>query len=321
MQPSDAPRERDGGSPKAQEGAARTGSGDSMNAAEQVPAELVAASEAAAGAGLAAGVEAWKTLREVGEGGRADEGERRIAEWKRAAGMEGDALERLLLWHACREALRRVDALKLDAWVRASLIAELKNYHAARGSLECGEYLFVRAAEVATLRRFPAGCVDFVTSGIPRSWFPEAGLAGAARMAWYVATRLGGLKPFIFLHVAPYPKNRALVLEKEVMRAYHRMARSLELQPEMRGILGHAWFYDPAALKDYPHLEPLNRPFVSGGGTVITLGPAPRTSGVLEGDASRKKDYLEGKLRYRYGLAIWPRAAAVRWAKEHPEYG
>lgn len=302
------------------------GKGGLAKAQEELPPELSAASEAAARAGLNAAAAAWTTLSEVGEGGRSDEGENRVAEWKRAAGTEGDSLERLLLWHACREALRRLDSLapdslKLDAWVRASLIAELKNYHAARGPLACGEYLFVRAAEVATLRRFPAGCVDFVTSGIPRSWFPQAGFAGAAGMAWYVATRLGGLKPCVFLHVAPYPKNRALVLEKEVMKAYHRMARTLELQPRMRGILGHAWFYDPAALKDYPHLEPLNRPFVSGGGTIVTLGPAPPTSGVLEGDASRKKDYLEGKLQYRYGLAIWPRREALRWAKEHPEYG
>ena len=40
----------------------------------------------------------------------------------------------------------------------------------------------------------------------------------------------------------------------------------------------------------------------------------------LEGNQQRKADYLAGKLAYRYGLALWPRAAAIRWADAHPEY-
>jgi hypothetical protein len=97
------------------------------------------------------------------------------------------------------------------------------------------------------------------------------------------------------------------------------MARSMQLQPDVRALLAHAWFHDPAAVRDNPQLEVLNRPYVEHGGLVTLLGPAPPSSGVLEGNAQRKEDYLAGKLQYKYGFAIWPRDAAIRWADEHPE--
>lgn len=287
---------------------------DAATAPEDLPAEFAPAAAALARTGRSAASAAWEILSQVGDGN----GVNLVKELKSGAGLDGDSLERLLLWYACRQALDRADSVPLDTWVRTTLLTELRNYHAARGPLDCDNYSFVRAAEMATLRRFPAGCVDFVNSGIPRSWLPQAGFPGSFKLLWHLA-RLGGIKPLILLHVAPYPKNRALVLEKEVLKAYHRLARSLKLQPEMLGIFGHSWFYDPAALRDYPHLEPLNRPFLSCGGKVILLGPAPPDSGVLVGDAVRKQNYLAGKLQYRYGLALWPRAAALRWADENAQ--
>lgn len=241
-----------------------------------------------------------------------------MKEVKAAAKVDGDLVERALIWYAAQQALPRIDTLLLDDSARARLASELRQYHAVRGSIAAGAYPFVRAAKMATLRLYPAGPMDWVISGIPRSWVFEAA-GGAPRLLWFIARRLRGFSPCFFMHVAPAPKNRALVLEKEVLKSYHRMARCLELQPRMRAIIGYAWFFDPAAVRDQPHLEALNRPFVAECGTIALLGPAPAESGVLEGNAARKQDYLEGKLQYRYGLAIWPRASALRWMKAHPE--
>jgi hypothetical protein len=157
-------------------------------------------------------------------------------------------------------------------------------------------------------------------SGIPRSYLLSASFPANLRLLAFVLFRLQGLVPYFFIHVAPSPRNRALTVPKEVFRSYHRMAGSLQLQPEVRAILGHAWFHDPAAVRDYPHLEPLNRPFVNHGGLITLLGPAPPDSGVLERNPQRSADYLSGKVRYRYGFAIWPREEAIRWADAHPEF-
>ena len=116
------------------------------------------------------------------------------------------------------------------------------------------------------------------------------------------------------------PRNRALVIEKEVRRAYYRMARSLMLQPEMKGILTSAWFHDPAALKEAPHLAALNEPYLHHGGRIVTsVGDAGEDSGFLKYNPERRKLYEQGKLRIQLTLAMWPRAAAIRWAEAHPE--
>jgi hypothetical protein len=98
------------------------------------------------------------------------------------------------------------------------------------------------------------------------------------------------------------------------------MARSLMLQPEMKGILCSAWFHDPAALRDAPHLAALNEPYLQYGGRILTsVGEAKEDSGFLKFNPERRKLYEEGKLRIDLTLAMWPRAAAIRWAEQHPE--
>ncbi len=234
-----------------------------------------------------------------------------------AAGV--DTLERLLLFHATARTLPRVDELRVHSSVKLLLREEMERLPAARGALKVGTYDFVWAARMATLRRFPAGPMDWEISGVPRSWMWQA-RAGIFRLGWFITTRLGGFRPCFVMHVARRPRSRALVLEKEVNRSYYRMARSLELQPEMRALVAAAWFHDPRAEADYPHLGALSRPYRENGGIIVPLGPAGLDSGVLEGNAQRRTQVEAGELSYRMGLAIWPRNAAVAWARAHPEY-
>ena len=240
---------------------------------------------------------------------------------KKGAGVEGDEVERLLLWCAAQQALPRVASLPVDKWVVGRLDQDLRELHATNVSMAAGSYHFDRAAKMATLRRFPAGPLEWEVSGIPRSFFLQAAFPANVRLAAFVSLRVRGLVPCFFTHVAPSPRNRGLSVPKEVFRSYYRMAPSLELQPQARALLAHAWFHDPAAVRDHPHLETLNRPFVSHGGLITLLAPAPPSSGVLERNSKRSEDYLAGRVQYRYGFAIWPRDAAIRWAKAHPEFG
>lgn len=242
-----------------------------------------------------------------------------VAALKSKAGLEGDDLERLLLWHGARQVLPRVPTLPVENTVRKLLDQDLRQLHALNVSLEAGSHGFNRAAKMATLRCFPAGPMEWEVTGIPLSYFLHAAFPGNLRFLAFVIFRLGGRRPCFLMHVAPAPRKRGLRVPKEVLRAYYRMARSLQLQPEVRALLAHAWFHDPAAVRDHPHLEVLNRPYIDHGGMIVLLGPAPPDSGVLEGNAQRSADYLAGKLQYKFGFAIWPRAAAIQWADAHPE--
>jgi hypothetical protein len=267
--------------------------------------------------GKPSGEIAWSILSGIGD--RRSNTTEHILALKAAAKLNDDSLERLLIWQAGQQALPQVNSLPVESAVRKLLDRELLQLHEVRVDLGVNTYHFDRAAKIATLRRFPAGPMEWEISGIPRSWFLQARFPANARLLWFVASRLGGRGPCFFMHVAPHPRNRLLSVEKEVLASYYRIARSLELRPQMRALLASAWFHDPAAVRDYPHLEVLSRLYLNHGGFIATLGPAPASSGVLEGDARRKADYLAGKIQYRHGIAIWPRAAAIQWAKEHPD--
>lgn len=246
-----------------------------------------------------------------------------LKEQARAAGIEveADAFERALLRSAAAEFEPRIASLPIYESVRKLLRDEYRFYTGpGRGTLlETGSYLFVTACKTISLRRFPAGPMDWEISGFPRSWFLKVGRSDLPRLAWFLTARVGGFRPAFFMHVARRPKNRGLLLEKEVLRGYYRMARSLELQPAMKAILASSWFHDPAAVSENPHLEWLNRLYRDEGGLIVTAGPAPADAGFMEHNADRKERFENGRLGYRMGVAIWPRRAAIDWACRHPE--
>lgn len=289
-----------------------------MSPSSETPETLHRADFALRRIGTSAEDVAWTLLHGV----RDDEASiAPVTALKKEVGLDGDEMERLLFWHAARQALPRVPSLPVDESVRGRLDQDLRQLHTMNVSMAAGSYHFNRAAKIATLRRFPAGPMEWELSGIPRSFFLQAAFPANLRFLAFVIFHLRGRAPCFFMHVAPAPRNRALSVPKEVLRAYYRMGRSLQLQPDVRALLGHAWFHDPAAVRDYPHLEVLNRPYIDHGGLITLLEPAPPSSGVLEGNAQRRADYLTGKVQYKYGFAIWPRDAAIRWVDAHPELG
>lgn len=248
--------------------------------------------------------------------------------WKealRSAGtaVEGDALERVVLAYAVQESREGIESLRVHPGVKILMQKEFQAYSKPPGpssQLLAGTDPFVTACKIASLRRFVAGPFDWVVSGFPRSWLSRAPFLQIPKTLLYITTRFGGFKPAFYMHLAPAPRNRALIIAKEVRKAYYRMAKSLELQPEMKGILCSSWFHDPGVLRDAPHLGPLNEPYLEHGGRIVTtLGPAPADSGFLDHNPERRKMYESGQFNPRLGLAMWPRADAIRWANQHPE--
>ena len=234
--------------------------------------------------------------------------------------IEADVVERVLLYHAAAQARAHLDEQPVHSSVKALLDRELVSIMQGRGKFDAGTYDFVRACRLVTFRRFPAGPMEWEFSGIVRSWMFQVPPTEMARVAWFVAMRLGGFRPCFFMHVAPRPRNRALLIEKEVMRAYYRMARSLEMHPSIKGLTAAAWFHDPAAIAANPHLEWLNRPYLENGGLITTIGPAAPDSGFADHNADRRRRYDAGELKYHIGLAIWPRKAMLDWASRNPQF-
>ncbi len=248
----------------------------------------------------------------------------RVFQWKKRLGLsdDDDSLERLLLFHAVVENESKVDSLRVTPSVKSLVRKQFSYYLKPPGSskppLAAGTDPFVTACKIASLRRFPAGPMDWVVSGVPRSWFAKMPPSKLPKVLIYLFREFGGLKPAFYIHTAPAPRNRSLVLRQEVKRAFYRMATSLQLQPEMKGILAAAWFHDPAALRDAPHVEPLNEPYLQWGGRILTsVGPADPESGMLDHNPERRKQYESGTLKLNATLAVWPRRAAIEWANQN----
>ena len=176
----------------------------------------------------------------------------------RAAGIwfEGDELERLLLTYAV-QGITPAGGIIARAWTSENTHAKrdagvhepwLRDPTVVRDQRDCDGLQNRDPAQICVW-----SAVDWVISGIPRSWIPRIPLHKMPQALLYIAKQFRGLKPAFYIHVAPAPRNRSLVIPKEVRKAYYRMARSLELQPQMKGILCASWFHDPVMLRETPH--------------------------------------------------------------------
>lgn len=250
---------------------------------------------------------------------------RDLKESLRAVGVpsEGDALERALLSLAIDHSLGKIEALPVPPSVRELIRKQYQVFRQPPGSP--GPSLavdeddpFIAACKICTLRRFPAGPLDWVLSGMPRKWFLKMPLLEIPLAANYIFREFGGVKPAFYVHIAHPPRNRALIIEKEVRRAYYRMAQALMLQPEVKGIMCATWLHDPAAIAMYPYISALNEPYLKLGGRLVTnLGPAPESSGFLKFNSARREQYERGELKLKTVLAMWPRKAAIEWARQN----
>jgi hypothetical protein len=237
----------------------------------------------------------------------------------------GLPVEHAALYVAALRHAAAVSGLRVADSVRGMLEKEftsiLGGEITARSAGEPGTPAFSATCKIVTLRRMPAGCMDWETDGFPRSWLAKVPRAQLIPTLWFLATRTRGFRPFYFMHVARRPRNRGLLIEREVMKAYWRIATSAAQHPEIKGLLAGSWFHDVTAIAANPHLEWLNRPYLQEGGFITHIGDAPADSGFTEHNPERKALYERGELRFRLGVAVWPRDAMIDWANRHPEFG
>jgi hypothetical protein len=182
-----------------------------------------------------------------------------------------------------------------------------------------GDYRFVAMCKTASLRRFPAGQIDWEVSGLPRSILLRAPLSTASRLLYFVLGRLQGFKPLFTSHLANRRAMRRLLLASEMNKSYHHIAEAMKLQPRIKGFYASSWLYSPDTAEISPHLRWLSQIFLDNGGLVVNLGPAPLDCGVFERSPERRKAYQEGRFKPTLGLVLWPRREMIRWADEHPE--
>jgi len=232
------------------------------------------------------------------------------------APVGGGAFERFLIVAGALTAVERVPQLAVDESVKALFYRKFVRYAtgAAGEPFDLDRASFVAASNIATLTRFPAGQLDWVVSGLPRSWLWRVRRGDLPRLLRVVAIELGGFAPAFFSHLDATRPNQGMLLERESLRSYHRMGRAMERQPAIKGLITASWFHSPDTFIVSPHLAWTNEVFVQNGGHVFRLGAVDPRCGVLHRSPERQRAYEEGTFTPTEALVIWPRQAMLMWA-------
>jgi hypothetical protein len=97
---------------------------------------------------------------------------------------------------------------------------------------------------------------------------------------------------------------------------YVRIARLLERRPELRGMMGSSWFYDPPLRGISPRLAYLQERPLQNGAFLVHQGTGPLyTERATQTSPTRRKLVEAGEYTPRSWILAWPRAAMIRWAQ------
>jgi hypothetical protein len=187
------------------------------------------------------------------------------------------------------------------------------------GMFQVGQYRFAEMCKIASLRRFPAGQLHWEISGVVRSSLRHVSPLALPKVIDFLARRLKGHRPCFRSHLNGRRKNSFVLLESEQNRAYYRMAKSMELQPDILGYVTNSWIHSPATFEASPHLEWLNSVFLENGGLVVDMGAESSDCGVFAGNGHRRELWERGEFEPRSAMIIWPRREMLNWAARHPE--
>lgn len=238
--------------------------------------------------------------------------------------VNAEPFVRTVLIQAGLGALDRLAALPVDASVKRLLCDAFRLI--AKPGRASPTYFRPDQDETARglcsfvlLKRFPAGQLDWDVSGLPRSDLLKVPPRDWARVLYWVAVKLGGFAPCFVAHTG-VRRYRLVFLERESNRSYYKMAKSMRLEPAIRGLIVASWFTAPETARASPHLAWTTRTPCEHGALLTTTGLAHPDSGFLIGSPERRELYEKGEYVPHVGLLIWPRRDLIAWAESHPEF-
>lgn len=178
--------------------------------------------------------------------------------------------------------------------------------------------LFLKDFGLATLRLYAAAAqlIDY-RAGIGRVMLMKGGLTDLPRRLAIFA-RIGGFKPFFEIHTHDFYLDEFTV--EGWNECYRCCAELYEVHPEVLGMYGGSWFYDPALSAISPRLAYL-REVPEGGGASLLFDSTSAQSTALATATSptRKALYDQGAYSPASYALIWPRARQIAWYRSDME--
>lgn len=176
--------------------------------------------------------------------------------------------------------------------------------------------LFCKDLSICSLRTIPVGFMIDKTGFRRRMLFSKKIGTLTSNMFYFMA-KMGGFKPYYGIHVDMRYVKEYFSLEGWC-RIYRNVVGCLKLNPEIKGMVGASWFYDPQLEEISPHLAHLRTIPEEYGGRVFRIGITERATRLAKANSMRRTDlFNKGKyVPLSYGI-IWPRKGMIRWAEEN----
>jgi hypothetical protein len=179
--------------------------------------------------------------------------------------------------------------------------------------LDLGNDLFQKEFGLATLRLYAAGAqlIDF-RCGVPRSNVLKGGLRKALTQLLRM-TRFGGFRPYFQIHTHTF--NLDAFNEAGWEECYLCCAELYNIHPNVLGMFGSSWFYDPALATISPRLAYLrDTPCNNGAILMLVVKGGDAINLSISTSPSRRKLYEDGKYVPTSFMLVWSRKAQIEWA-------
>lgn len=156
----------------------------------------------------------------------------------------------------------------------------------------------------------PLGPGQVVRSGLQgHGWSP---------LMRYIATR-GWSKPWLEVHTES--RHTDDFTEAGWDQAWASAAEICKRRPELAGMIGSSWFYDPPLEMISPRLTYLRLNPLKGGAFIICQGPGEIHSERAGATSPTRRAMIEaGEYTPRSWLVAWPRESLIAWADARPTH-
>ncbi len=177
--------------------------------------------------------------------------------------------------------------------------------------------LFRKDLALCRLKLLPCGSelVD-VYSGVPRSILLRGNLQQFVCCTRFFLVKGSGFRPWYESHW-----DRRLIRSftpQDYDQCYLRVAELLELNPEIKGMMGSSWWFDPALESISPNLTFLRKVPLDSGAQLFRVGAsATATRAAIHLSAERRRLVDSGKYIPTIYMLAWDRKDLLEWANRY----
>ncbi len=248
----------------------------------------------------------------------------------------------------CEQLLSSVEGIDRGAWVPAFL--RLAIWQAIGDAVESGEFgllparvqrhqllqferllgyekipdawttvtsdVYLKDFGLATLRLYAAASqVVDLRGGLPRSLLFKSGVRGLYKCMKMLAD-CGGLKPMLQIHTHTAYLDE--FNEAGWEECYRTCADIYRARPDIKGMYGGSWFYDPQLAAISPRLAYLvDTPCKAGAHLIFADETGEFVQDAIATSPTRRQLYESGQYHPRRYALVWSRASQTRWASGH----